>query len=69
MAQGAVEQFNWLPASLMLDGLAAGAGNWPLAIAATLVTVWFTFLPSFGSSWPGLRWWKPVAATCASGHP
>jgi chromate transporter len=30
------------------QGLAAGAGNWPLAIAATLVTVWFTFLPSFG---------------------
>jgi len=75
VAQGAVEQFNWLSASQMLDGLAlgettpgplimvvafvgfmggwnqglaAGAGNWPLAIAASLVTVWFTFLPSFG---------------------
>jgi len=30
------------------QGLAAGAGNWPMAIAASLVTVWFTFLPSFG---------------------
>ena len=29
-------------------GLAAGGGDWGLAIAATLVTVWFTFLPSFG---------------------
>ena len=75
VAQGAVEQFHWLSASQMLDGmalgettpgplimvvafvgfmggwnqgLAAGAGNWPMAIAATLVTVWFTFLPSFG---------------------
>ena len=75
VAQGAVEQFQWLSASQMLDGLAlgettpgplimvvafvgfmggwnqglgAGPGNWPLAIAATLVTVWFTFLPSFG---------------------
>ena len=75
VAQGAVEQFNWLSASQMLDGLAlgettpgplimvvafvgfmggwnqglaGGAGNWPLALAATLVTVWFTFLPSFG---------------------
>jgi len=75
VAQGAVEQFHWLSASQMLDGmalgettpgplimvvafvgfmggwnqgLAAGAENWLLAIAATLVTVWFTFLPSFG---------------------
>ena len=75
VAQGAVEQFNWLSASQMLDGmalgettpgplimvvafvgfmggwnqgLAAGAENLLLAIAATLVTVWFTFLPSFG---------------------
>ena len=75
VAQGAVEQFNWLSASQMLDGLAlgettpgplimvvafvgfmggwnqglvAGMGNWPLAITATLVAVWFTFLPSFG---------------------
>ena len=77
VAQGAVEQFGWLSASQMLDGLAlgettpgplimvvafvgfmggwkqgwgagAGAGSWPLAVVATLVTVWFTFLPSFG---------------------
>jgi chromate transporter len=75
VAQGAVEQFNWLSPSQMLDGLAlgettpgplimvvafvgfmggwnqglaAGAGNGSLAIAAALVTVWFTFLPSFG---------------------
>ena len=77
VAQGAVEQFNWLSASQMLDGLALGettpgplimvvafvgfmggwnqglgaglgAGSWPIAVAATLVTVWFTFLPSFG---------------------
>ncbi len=71
VAQGAVEQFGWLSASQMLDGLALGettpgplimvvafvgfmggwsssAGSWPLALAATLVTVWFTFLPSFG---------------------
>ena len=77
VAQGAVEQFGWLSASQMLDGLAlgettpgplimvvafvgfmggwnqglgsgAGAASWPLAVAATLVTVWFTFLPSFG---------------------
>lgn len=77
VAQGAVEQFDWLSPSQMLDGLAlgettpgplimvvafvgfmggwnqglgagAGAGSWPLAVAATLVTVWFTFLPSFG---------------------
>jgi chromate transporter len=75
VAQGAVEQFGWLSASQMLDGLALGettpgplimvvafvgfmggwnqdlsdgGGSWPLAVAATLVTVWFTFLPSFG---------------------
>jgi chromate transporter len=77
VAQGAVEQFDWLSPSQMLDGLAlgettpgplimvvafvgfmggwnqglgagTGAGSWPLAVAATLVTVWFTFLPSFG---------------------
>jgi chromate transporter len=77
VAQGAVEQFNWLSATQMLDGLALGettpgplimvvafvgfmggwnqglgaglgAGSWPVAVAATLVTVWFTFLPSFG---------------------
>ena len=70
VAQGAVEQFGWLSASQMLDGLALGETTpgplimvvafvgfmggwnqglgWPLAVAATLVTVWFTFLPSFG---------------------
>jgi len=79
VAQGAVEQFGWLSASQMLDGLALGEttpgplimvvafvgfmGGWnrglgdgigdgggslSLAVAATLVTVWFTFLPSFG---------------------
>jgi chromate transporter len=75
VAQGAVEQFGWLSAPQMLDGLAlgettpgplimvvafvgfmggwnqslaAGATPWPLALAAVAVTVWFTFLPSFG---------------------
>jgi len=75
VAQGAVEQFGWLSATQMLDGLAlgettpgplimvvafvgfmggwnqsiaAGTGPWPLALAAVAVTVWFTFLPSFG---------------------
>ncbi|MEB3209435.1 MAG: chromate efflux transporter [Synechococcus sp.] len=75
VAQGGVEQFGWLSASQMLDGmalgettpgplimvvafvgfmggwnqsLAAGLSPWPLAVAAVLVTVWFTFLPSFG---------------------
>ena len=75
VAQEAVEQFHWLSASQMLDGLALGEttpgplimvvafvgfmGGWnqglasgggkaSLALAATLVTVWFTFLPSFG---------------------
>ncbi len=75
VAQGAVEQFGWLSATQMLDGLAlgettpgplimvvafvgfmggwnqslaAGISPWPLALAALLVTVWFTFLPSFG---------------------
>lgn len=79
VAQGAVEQFGWLSANQMLDGLALGEttpgplimvvafvgfmGGWnqglaagigdlgsslSLAVAATLVTVWFTFLPSFG---------------------
>ncbi|MEB3265159.1 MAG: chromate efflux transporter [Cyanobacteriota bacterium] len=75
VAQGAVEQFSWLSATQMLDGLAlgettpgplimvvafvgfmggwnqslaAGSSPWPLALAALLVTVWFTFLPSFG---------------------
>ncbi|MBM5801848.1 MAG: chromate efflux transporter [Cyanobacteria bacterium K_DeepCast_35m_m2_023] len=75
VAQGAVEQFDWLSAPQMLDGLAlgettpgplimvvafvgfmggwnqslaAGFSPWPLALAALVVTVWFTFLPSFG---------------------
>jgi chromate transporter len=75
VAQGAVEQFGWLTAGQMLDGLAlgettpgplimvvafvgfmggwqspllGGPGSWWAAVAATLVTVWFTFLPSFG---------------------
>jgi len=75
VAQGAVEQFGWLSASQMLDGLALGETTpgplimvvafvgfmggwnqalaaalspWPLALAAVAVTVWFTFLPSFG---------------------
>jgi chromate transporter len=29
-------------------GSGLGSESWPLAVAATLVTVWFTFLPSFG---------------------
>lgn len=75
VAQGAVEQFNWLSASQMLDGLALGEttpgplimvvafvgfmggwhsplldgpGSWAAAAAALTVTVWFTFIPSFG---------------------
>jgi len=75
VAQGAVEQFGWLSATQMLDGLALGettpgplimvvafvafmggwqqalaAANspWPLALSSVAVTVWFTFLPSFG---------------------
>jgi len=75
VAQGAVEQFGWLSATQMLDGLALGettpgplimvvafvgfmggwnqslaaaASPWPLALAAVGVSVWFTFLPSFG---------------------
>jgi chromate transporter len=71
VAQGAVEQFGWLSAGQMVDGLALGEttpgplimvvafvgfmggwnstqGSWTAAVAATLVTVWFTFLPSFG---------------------
>ena len=75
VAQGAVEQFGWLSAGQMLDGLALGettpgplimvvafvgfmggwntglggpTAHWPAALAAALVTVWFTFLPSFG---------------------
>ncbi len=105
VAQGAVEQFGWLSASQMLDGLALGettpgplimvvafvgfmggwnqglgagfgAGSWPLAVAATLVTVWFTFLPSFGfilagaplveASRDDLRFGAPLTAITAA---
>ncbi|MFQ6539219.1 MULTISPECIES: chromate efflux transporter [Aphanothece] len=75
VAQAAVEQFGWLSAAQMVDGLALGettpgplimvvafvgfmggwssglfapASPWLGAVAATLVVVWFTFLPSFG---------------------
>ncbi len=69
VAQGAVEQFGWLNAHQMADGLALGEttpgplimvvafvgfmGGWNgsgsllTAVVAGLVTVWFTFLPSF----------------------
>ena len=69
VAQGAVEQFGWLDAHQMADGLALGEttpgplimvvafvgfmGGWNgsgsllTAVMAGLVTVWFTFLPSF----------------------
>ncbi|MFO0039164.1 MAG: chromate efflux transporter [Synechococcaceae cyanobacterium] len=69
VAQGAVEQFGWLDAHQMADGLALGEttpgplimvvafvgfmGGWNgsgsliTALVAGLVTVWFTFLPSF----------------------
>jgi len=69
VAHGAVEQFGWLNAGQMVDGLALGEttpgplimvvafvgflGGWnqtgslALAVAAGLVVVWFTFLPSF----------------------
>jgi chromate transporter len=102
VAQGAVEQFGWLSATQMLDGLAlgettpgplimvvafvgfmggwnqslaAGSSPWPLALAAVLVTVWFTFLPSFGFILAGgplveasrgdLRFGAPLAAITA----
>jgi len=75
VAQASVEQFGWLSASQVVDGLALGEttpgplimvlafvgfmggwntglfgppGTWPGAVAAALVVVWFTFLPSFG---------------------
>jgi chromate transporter len=75
VAQASVEQFGWLSAAQVVDGLALGEttpgplimvlafigfmggwnggvfgppGTWLGAAAATLVTVWFTFLPSFG---------------------
>jgi chromate transporter len=75
VAQASVEQFGWLSAAQVVDGLALGEttpgplimvlafvgfmggwnggvfgppGTWIGAAAAALVTVWFTFLPSFG---------------------
>lgn len=75
VAQGAVQQFGWLSADQMVDGLALGEntpgplimvvafvgfmggwtselfdglGSWVAALAATLSSVWFTFLPTFG---------------------
>ena len=74
VAKAAVQHFDWLSASQMVDGLALGEttpgpliivvafvgfmggwntgvfgapGHWWDAVAATLVVVWFTFLPSF----------------------
>ncbi len=69
VARGAVEEFGWLSAAQMVDGLALGettpgplimvvafvgfmggwqeAGSLARALAAGLVVVWFTFLPSF----------------------
>ena len=69
VAQGAVEQFGWLSALQMADGLALGettpgplimvvafvgfmggwngSGSLVTAAVAGLLTVWFTFLPSF----------------------
>ena len=69
VAQGAVEQFRWLSALQMADGLALGettpgplimvvafvgfmggwngSGSLVTAAVAGLLTVWFTFLPSF----------------------
>ena len=104
VAQGAVEQFGWLSATQMLDGLAlgettpgplimvvafvgfmggwnqsiaAGTSPWPLALAAVAVTVWFTFLPSFGFILAGaplveasrgdLRFGAPLSAITAVG--
>jgi chromate transporter len=31
-----------------MGGWSGSGGSWPMAAAATLVTVWFSFLPSFG---------------------
>ncbi|MFN9932993.1 MAG: chromate efflux transporter [Cyanobacteriota bacterium] len=69
VARGAVEEFGWLSAAQMVDGLALGEttpgplimvvafvgfmGDWHeggtllRALAAGLVVVWFTFLPTF----------------------
>ncbi len=75
VAQASVEQFGWLSAAQVVDGLALGEttpgplimvvafvgfmggwnggvfgppGTWIGAAAAALVTIWFTFLPTFG---------------------
>jgi len=103
VAQGAVEQFGWLSASQMVDGLAlgettpgplimvvayvgfmggwnqaitAGISPWVPALSAVLVTVWFTFLPSFGFILAGaplveasrgdLRFGAPLSAITAA---
>jgi chromate transporter len=57
------------------QALAAGSPPWSLAIAAVAVTVWFTFLPSFGFILAGgplveasrgdLRWSAPLSAITA----
>jgi chromate transporter len=103
VAQGAVEDFGWLSAAQMLDGLAlgestpgpliivvafvgfmggwnqavsAGAGPWLPALTAVFVTVWFTFVPSFGfilvgaplveASRADLRFGAPLGAITAA---
>ena len=102
VAQGAVEDFGWLSAAQMLDGLAlgestpgpliivlafvgfmggwnqaisAGSGPWLPALTAVVVTVWFTFVPSFGfilvgaplveASRADLRFGAPLSAITA----
>jgi chromate transporter len=102
VAQGAVEDFGWLSAAQMLDGLAlgestpgpliivlafvgfmggwnqaisAGSSPWLPALMAVLVTVWFTFVPSFGfilvgaplveASRADLRFGAPLSAITA----
>jgi chromate transporter len=102
VAQGAVEDFGWLSAAQMLDGMAlgestpgpliivvafvgfmggwnqalsAGAGPWVPAFTSVLVTVWFTFVPSFGfilvgaplveASRADLRFGAPLSAITA----
>ena len=57
------------------QALTAGSSPWPLALAAVLVTVWFTFLPSFGfilagaplveASRDDLRFGAPLSAISA----
>ena len=102
VAQGAVEDFGWLSAAQMLDGLAlgestpgpliivlafvgfmggwnqaisAGSSPWLPALTAVVVTVWFTFVPSFGfilvgaplveASRADLRFGAPLSAITA----